>query len=470
MGISGCGGHTAFFDSESHFFPAKTAYFYYRPNDFKEKSGKKIFRCTEESIFVKAFTLSLFGLISVGLMLVITSSLSYASGFALYTSGAAELAQCDSVIAHTEGPASNFYNPALLPELAGNYVEVGVIPLKTSTDFKSDTTGKKDSMESNIWFPCTLFLAHKINKSFSAGFGVNNTFGLGTEWPDDWEGKYIATKSELETFNINANLAWKASDKLTLACGINILLGDATFEQKIEALLLIPFLPDGDSKMEANGEGYGYNLGILYKISEDVAFGMSYRSEIKLELEGDIKWRQAGMSIVDTGLKADIDLPSQLFAGVSFKPSGSITLEIGGKWEGWSSYKHLKPKADQPIFFGSNILIIPKDWKDVYGINIGIKYNVDPTLAISAGYLHEGNPIPSDTFEPAIPASDRDDYCIGIQKTLGKVRVALSYLYDKYESRDKNNDVVGYSVSGVTANGKYEQDIHMVGLSVSYVF
>ncbi len=433
-------------------------------------SKKRCLRSSQKNRFQKAFSLAVFGFTVFVLGSHLTSSSCSASGFALYTSGAAELAMCNAVIAHTEGPASNFWNPALLSELVGNHVEIGTIPLKISADFKSDATGEKDSMERNTWFPSTLFLSYKINDRFIAGFGVNNTFGLGTEWPDDWEGKYIATNSELEAFNINANLAWKASDKLTLACGFNVLLGDATFEQKIDPLLLNPFGPDGYSKIEADGEGYGYNLGILYKISEELAFGMSFRSGIKLELEGDVKWSQAGISIVDTGIKADLDLPARLFAGVSFKPSESITLEISGKWEDWSSYKQLKLKADQPIFLGSSISIIPKGWKDVYSFNAGIKYSIDPTLSVSAGYCREANPIPSHTFEPAIPGSDKNWFSFGVQKSFGGVRIALSYLYNKYEKRNKNNNVVGYSISGITANGKYEQDIHMAGLSVSYKF
>ncbi len=420
---------------------------------------------------LKIFTSGLFGLTFLVLALHITSTPSSASGFALYTTGAAELAQCDSVIAHTEGSASNFYNPALLVELEGTQIEMGTIPLKMSVDFRSDTPGQNSSLKSNIFYPSTLFVSHKINDRFSAGLGINSTFGLGTEWRDNWEGRYIATNSELETFNINPNVAWKVSDKFILAGGFDILLGDATFEQKIDPLLLDPAFPDGHSKMEADGEGYGYNLGILYKILEGLAFGMSYRSGIELELEGDIEWTQPGVGVwVDTGVKTDLNLPARLFAGISYKPSENIMVEIGGKWEDWSSYRNLKLRADQAIFFGSNTAIIPKDWKDVYGFNAGIKYNIDPTLSVSAGYLHEGNPIPSDTFEPAIPASDRDDFSIGVQKIFDRLKVSLSYLYDKYESRDKNNSVVGFSATGITANGKYEQDIHMIGLSVSYTF
>jgi len=455
---------------EGHMFP-RTA-----PNPRHEQgrsgvsTGKRRIKSSKGSRVLKLVTLAVFGLTVFLLGSHLTSTPSNASAFALYTTGATELAQCDSVIAHTEGSASNFWNPALLSELDGTHMEIGTIPLHPSVDFKSDLTGEKASVKSKIFYPSTLFISHKINEKLSAGLGVNSTFGLGTEWRDDWEGRYIATNSELETFNINPNLAWKVSDKLSLACGFDILLGDVWLDQKIDPLLLNPALADGDSKLEATGEGYGYNLGILYKFAEDLAFGMSYRSRIKLKLEGDMKWTQVGIPIVDTGVKTDLNLPARLFAGIAYKPSENILLEIGGKWEEWSSYKHLKLKADLPVFFGSDVYIIPKDWRDVYSFNFGIKYTIDPTLSISAGYSHEGNPIPSHTFEPAIPGSDKNWFSFGIQKNIGKFKIALSYLYDSYESRNKNNNVTGFSVSAITANGKYEQDIHMGGLSVAYTF
>ena len=414
--------------------------------------------------------LGMFGLVVLLWGLHASWTPSNASGFALYTSGAAELALNDSVVAHTEGPASNFYNPALLPKLEGTQVEFGTIPLKASVEYTSDLTGRTSRMKRNVFYPSTLFISHQFNDIFSAGLGVNSTFGLGTEWPDDWEGRYIATESYLETYNINSNMAWKVSDRLILAAGFNILFGDVTYEQKIDPLLL-PAGSDGHSKMKGDGEGYGYNLGLLYTFSQDLSFGMSYRSGIDLKLKGRMEWSQPGVGVlVDTHAKVDLHLPAQLFAGVSFRPFENIILEIGGKWEGWSSYKNLKIRADQPIFSGNSISTIPKNWKDVYGFNVGVKYVINPTLSIAAGYLHEENPVPSDTFEPSVPVSDRDDFSFGIQKRFGPFRVAVTYLYDKYESRRKNNSVTGFSTTGITANGKYEQDIHMVGLSVLYRF
>jgi hypothetical protein len=58
-----------------------------------------------------------------------------------------------------------------------------------------------------------------------------------------------------------------------------------------------------------------------------------------------MRWAQAGTGgLVDTGATVDLDLPAQCFTGVSYRPFENMIVEIGGKWEGWSSYKDLTIK------------------------------------------------------------------------------------------------------------------------------
>jgi long-chain fatty acid transport protein len=261
------------------------------------------------------------------------------------------------------------------------------------------------------------------------------------------------------------------SDHVVFAAGFNVLFGDTICEQKIDPMLLGLAPPDVNSKMTGDGEGYGYNLGLFYKASNDLALGISYRSGIRLKLNGDMRWAQTGTGVlVDTGATVDLHLPAQCFTGVSYRPYENLIVEIGGKWEGWSSYEDLTIKADQVIFlWGGKRNKIRKEWKDVFGFNMGIRYYFFPALSIAAGYLHEGNPVPSETFEPSVAVSDRDDFSFGLQTYFGRFKVALAYLFDRYESRNKDNRVSGYSLTA-TANGKYEQHVHMVGLSVGYTF
>ena len=397
-----------------------------------------------------------------------TAAIVNASGFALYTHGAKELGRINSVIASPEGPVSSFFNPATLSELPGNQVEAGAVFIFPSVKFKSALTGKTTETKNQVFFPSTLFGAYHLNDTFTLGLGINSPFGLGTEWPEDWEGKYITTNAEMETFLFNPNLAWKVTDTLTLAGGIDFLLGDSTLERNIN--LSGYGFPDAKQRFSGDGYGWGYNLGVLWKIKKDLSLGVSYRSGIDLELEGDLTFSNvpSGISFQNTGGEAEVNLPPQIFTGLAYQMNDKLVVEIGGRWEGWSRYKELRIDFDQQPSPGISSEIIPKNWKDTLSFNTGAKYSIDPTLDILLGYLYENNPVPDDTFEPSVPASEKHMWSLGAAKRFGSVNTAITYLYGKYNDRNKNN-AVGADF-GLNANGEYEQDTHMLGISVNVEF
>lgn len=402
-----------------------------------------------------------------------------ASGFALYTHGAKELGRINSVVASPEGPVSSFFNPATLSELPENQVEAGAVFIFPSIKFKSASTGKTEETKSQVFHPGTLFGVYHLNDTFTLGFGVNSPFGLGTEWPEDWEGRYITTNAEMETFLFNPNLAWKVTDTLTLAGGVDLLLGDSTLENNINlssAATGLPFsLSDAKQKFSGDGYGWGYNLGVLWKIKKGLSLGISYRSGINLELEGDVNFSDVNALVAanfpNTGGKTTINLPPQVFTGLAYQVNDNLVVEIGGRWEGWSRYKKLKIDLDQPVG-GKSSNITQKNWKDTLTFNTGAKYSMYPTLDIFLGYLYEDNPVPGDTFDPSVPASEKHMWSLGIAKKFGRVNTAITYLYGKYKDRNKNNSVgleTGATVAEI-ANGEYEQDTHMLGISVNVEF
>jgi long-chain fatty acid transport protein len=409
---------------------------------------------------------------SVFALVITTPSSAPASGFAIYTQGAKELAMMGATVAHTEGPASCFFNPALLTQLPGTKLEIGTTIIKPDREFKSDLTGKTTETESTTHFPSTLYFTHQLDERLFVGLGIGSTFGLGTEWPEDWEGRYITTEVELLTLNFNPNVAWKVNDKLSLSFGVNYLYGDATLKQNIN---LMPFgLPDAKQEFDGDGDGWGFNLGLHYQILENLSFGMSFRSDITLELDGDVKFKLPagappvlGALFPNTSGYSDIELPEQLFAGISYAPRDHILIELTGRWEGWSNYEKLQFNFDDPIA-GDNVITLERDWDDVYGIMVGVKYLISPTLALSAGYLHDENPVPDHTYEPTVSAADKDDFSIGIQKVFNQFNFAFTYVYEKYDDRKKNNSVG--AESGFPANGTYKQEAHMFALSVLYDF
>ena len=418
-------------------------------------------------------------LVLVTAFLPFTAGISHGAGFTINSQGATALGQGNSVIAHTDDPSSVFFNPALINKLDGTQIEIGTTMLIPSTSFHSDVTGRDFKTEDDVFFPSTLFVTHKFSDRLSAGFGIFSNFGLSTNWPDDWEGRFITTKSELKTYTINPAISYKPIPHLTVAAGVDVIFLDAELNKKLNAAPL--GLPDIPQRLKGDDTAVGFNLGLLVELSDNLSVGGAYRSRINADIDGNVSHGlPAGMPapvaslFPNTPARMTLKLPAQANFGIAYKGFKNLTLEVGGRWEEWSSFKELRIKTDQPIAGNSEILI-PKDWKDIYSVNAGARYQVSKALALMAGYIHENGPIPDSTFDPSIPDNGSNIFLVGADLRYKNFLFSLAYDYQRVPSRNKSNAVDGNPVDGVvnpaaTANGRYKTHLHIVGVSITYRF
>ena len=230
-------------------------------------------------------------------------------------------------------------------------------------------------------------------------------------------------------------------------------------------------LPDIDSEFDGDGQGWGWNAGIHYQFTEALSVGLSYRSGIELDLDGNINLTFPNniMQYPAISGESEINLPAQWFGGVAYT-FNNFLLEVGGKYEEWSSYDVLQIHTEQPIL-GSYLPPIPKQWEDTWGVNCGVKYNLNENIALALGYIHEWNPVPDETFDPQIPSSDKNIYSMGFQKRKfiwDSLSFAITYMYETYNSRSKDNSVG--AEFGETANGIYDQESHLIATSLNIAF
>jgi long-chain fatty acid transport protein len=425
--------------------------------------------------------------------LLLSAGSALASGFGVFTQGASGLGQANAVIAHPTGPSSLYFNPALMNDVPGRQIEVGTTGVYADRTIKLDSGGSEDG-ESNWDFPSTFYYTHQVNDQVTAGIGVFFPFGLSTEWDDDYEGRYLATSGDVFSTNINPAVSFRATDKLSLAAGVDVLYLDATLKKNINqtavGIIAVPpaglgVLPDIKQKFEGDGWGVGYNLGALYKFTDTVSIGATYRSHIDVNVDGDATFRGVNPLLAgqfpDTGGEADIRLPQQVAAGIAVKPVDKMVVEAGVRWEDWDSTKELKVELDQQVL-GQTADVVPRDWQSTWTYNLGGQYQLNETVALNAGYLYGQNAVPSSTFEPLIPDTDAHLFTLGTDLTFGAWTVSGALGYEHHEDRKKTNtlgDPVGSAVAtaltGVptavgTANGNYETDIYLVAASIAYRF
>ena len=405
---------------------------------------------------------------------------AFGSGFAIFTQGASELGQADANTAHGDAPSAMFLNPALISTFQGTQLEAGTTLLIPSREATSFFSGDSFETESKVFFPSTLFATHRFSDTISAGIGIFSPFGLGTDWPGNWEGRYIATKSDMKTLNFNPVVSVRVTPDITLAAGVDYLILDATLEKQVNLSSL--GLPDAHQKFETTGtnDGWGYNFGALFDLGRGVSVGVAYRSSILVGITGEVHHDlpvaspQLAALFPDATVKTSIRLPQQFNAGIAYKGLAPLTVEAGMRWEGWHSFKDLRIDLNPPVA-GNSFSLSPRNWKDTYSFMVGGRYDLNRSVALLAGYLYSGNPVPDNTFEPAIPDANVQLFCAGAEATYNKVKFSVAYAYQKYQNRTKNNAIDdnpfdGAVNSATAVNGLYRSHINMVGVSVSYAF
>ena len=386
-----------------------------------------------------------------------------AAGYALFTQGASALGQGNAVTAHTDSPNTIFYNPALMSRLDGTRVEVGSTAIWASRQFESaQPTGTSTSKDS-FFFPSTFYVTHKFNDAASAGLGVFSPFGLGTEWDANWEGRYLSTKAKLVSFDINPVVSYRIIPGLAVAAGLDVVLVDATLAQRLPPTV---FGTPSDVALtfKGNGTGVGFNAALAYEMNKELSFGVSYRSQVAVELKGDSS-TSLQVTPLDSSGRTGIKLPQQLTAGVAYRVAEPLIVEAGVRWEGWSSFQKLQLLLDD----NAPVPATQRSWHDTFGLNLGGKYRLNDTVAFMAGYIFGNNAVPDSTFDPSIPDADTHIFCFGTELSYRSFNIALSYAYQLYLDRTKNNSVDSL-LPPHYADGNYKGDAHLLALSVGYKF
>ena len=424
-------------------------------------------------------------LVFVGL---IVPTLASASGYGVFTQGASGLGQANAVVAHTTGPSSLYFNPALINDVPGRQIEVGTTAIYSDRDI--DYTGGGSENGDSAWnFPSTFYYTHQANDKFTSGLGIFFPFGLSNEWDDGYAGRYIGTSGEMLTMNINPAVSYRLTDRLSVAVGLDFVYLDTEIKANInQGALIDPSLNglvDIRQKFSGDGWGSGYNLGVLLKATDRISIGAAYRSKVKIDVEGDMSLDGVGADptlqflFQEGNAESDIELPAQFTIGVATQITDALLIEVGARWEDWDVNDKQTLDLQNPIlpiFTDGKSIVQDRDWHSTWSYNVGVNYKLNDKVALNCGYLYGENAVPSSTFEPIIPDSDAHLFTVGadLKKDAWTLSAALGYEY--HEERTKNNgvgDPIGSMAAGFpvgTANGDYNTDIYLFALSVGYAF
>lgn len=418
-------------------------------------------------------------IIPVLLLTVLFATSTFAGGFQTTTQNARATAMGGAFTGMALDASSIYYNPAGLTNIKGMSFLAGVTFISPAVDFTgpSPLTTKTSTVD-RTFNPINFYAAYGMDNGLSFGVGVYNPYGLGSEWPATWIGKRLNVKTELRTFYINPTIAYQINDQLSIGGGISYIVSDVQFLQAAD-FPAIPLAPGvnlpavSNVKINLEGDGdpaYSFNVGLLFKATKDLSFGLSYRSAAEITFKGDLTF--TGLPAKPTGFPighsdlfpsgkgtAKLTMPYDLRAGVSFNATKDLTFNADLLYVGWESYKELAADFEKNTTAWAD-LKTPKNWENSLGLRFGGEYRMNE-LALRAGYVYDGSPIPTKYMDPTLPGANRHEFTVGLGYQLtSKLRVDVAYQYISFSNEVKD--------SAIPFNGKYENSTNIFGLNVGF--
>jgi long-chain fatty acid transport protein len=377
----------------------------------------------------------------------------------LYEAGARSSGLASAVVARADDLSAIFYNPAGLVQLPGFQVMGGfsfIVP-RTEIVAHLGPVDSRNLVDSPVAAVPHFFASYQVANRVWLGMGVNSPFGLGVKYNETWPGSANVVKARVETLNLNPTLAVKITDYLSAGAGLDLMY----FNFELKRILPLPLIGPQMLGLQGNTWGTGYNLGLQFKPLDYLAFGVSYRSQIREKVDGQANFRP--FNPLDAKASGSIILPDAVFAGVMVRPLEKLSVEAGFIWTRWSLFHNFDLKFDNAL----RTLSEQKHWHDTWRGQVGVEYRALPWLDLRAGYAYEHEPMPDRTADYLVPTTDRrHNLSFGTGFRWRAMSLDLSYTLVLMPDRTVNTSLA----AGVLPSDFQGRRSHVIDASLSYKF
>lgn len=367
-------------------------------------------------------------LVTVVLIACCASTLS-ANGLNLNGSGSRAMGMAGAVISWTNDVSLFYFNPAGAAFADQSWVSLFETNLLPSGTYALSAYGIDAKTQSKVYPAGALGFVKPLSDKLTVGIGVYTPSGTGAAWDGEElknlsGGKPYTWQSFLGVFTVSPLLAYKVSDQFAIGASINLNYGMMKIER--------PGV--GQYEESLNGIGFGATVGMQYKPSDKLAFGLSYKLPVKVTLKGDATMSLASLLGVSTSsdITRETTLPMWLGAGVSFKPLDKLRLAFDVNWTNWKELDKIPVEfsdaywtalSAHPVYKAAFNQTLDLKWKDCLQVRVGAEYMVNDEWSVRLGYMRDPSPAPLETMNILLPQIPYNMFTVGAGYTGAKLSV-----------------------------------------------
>jgi long-chain fatty acid transport protein len=316
---------------------------------------------------------------------------------------------CAGTALYQDG-ASIFYNPGSVAFSNENSINLASTPIFSNVLYVDSATGQGYRTNNPVGTPFSaygLFQAHKHDK-FKFGIAAYTPFGSTVQWEDNWIGRFALTRLELKAIFIQPTLSYRIADVIGIGAGLVISTGNVNLQKDIPVQDSLGNF--GHAELSGKARGFGFNAGIHYDLNKKLSVGITYRSQINMQLKNGNAIFNVPTSLnsnfPDGSFTGALPLPRVITLGWAYKPSEKWGFVLDINHVGWKAYDTLAFDYAQNT---SSLLDTksPRNYHNIFAFRGGAMFKASSKLDVRMGGGFGFSPVPEESVTPETPDANR---------------------------------------------------------------
>lgn len=402
----------------------------------------------------------------------LASAVTYAGGYRVSLQGNKSLAMGHTGVAVISSE-SVFFNPAAMVFSEDKFsVTAGVHGVLANIAYQDPSTGANERAKSLIGTPFYFYASYQATDWLSVGLGVYTPYGSTVEYEKDWAGSHLVNKIELQAIYVQPTISIKVNDNLSVGGGPLYVNGSVNFNRNLNRTLTDLDGNRSNVTIDATGvTAWGWVASTMFKFTDNLRIGASYRSEMILEAEGgSATFENIPNSpltpFADTSIDAAMPLPAELMVGMSYDFAEKWLFAFDFNRTFWDVYESLDIDFANPAIPDSKN---PRNYKNSSSYRFGLQYEATKMFTLRAGYYFDESPVREGYFAPETPRNESNNFTAGLTVNIGKnLQVDASFLYSHFREVDASYDYYYEDGVAVPFGGTYKTNAFIPGLGITY--
>lgn len=369
----------------------------------------------------------------------------YASGLLLQeavVANAGTVGAGDGV--YTDSAAAMWANPATMSYMGESKTTVNGLLFDLQMDYE-DKQGGGNASGHTVMPAVGVFHTQQLTDKWHAGIALGTVGGSSIDYGQEWAGSLLMSDITLTALQLNPSVSYQANENLSFGAGI----------QFSWASLEMGMLNGQVNLDEDSDWAYGYNLGVMYKLNEQLDLGFSFRSKV----EHEFSTTMTGPAALSPSVATDLSVPAIYDISAKYAATDKLNLLTSVQLHRWSEW-------DQTAFelAGGAQASIDRQWDDVWKIALGADYQVSSDWKLKAGFSYETSPQDDPTYQWVdLPVGEQYRYSVGASTSWNDYTLDLFYEYADLGDVDMLHES---RVSPL--NGTFSGQMHFIGLGVTF--